>query len=364
MRSWLSVDLEAVSANARALARLAAPASLCAVVKSNAYGHGLVPVARALADAGIPDLRFGVFSWDEAAALREAGLTQPIVVLGPVDDADLDAASVARVELALLSTRDVERFARRRLRAHVKVDTGLSRFGVARSDAARIIERCRASEIDVVGIYSHLANAEELGKAFVFDQIARLREGASAAPGVARHIAASAAALLWPEARLDMVRCGIALYGLWPSAQVRDAAPGFSLERALRWYAPVVHVREIDAGDVVGYGCEFVARRRSTIAVLPLGYADGMPRAAGDGRLKVRLAGGTAPIVGRVCMNACMLDTTDLPAAPRFGDTVEIDVEEAAAAAGTINYEIVARLPEHLERRYAPAAARTATLKI
>ncbi|HXM18161.1 MAG TPA: alanine racemase [Candidatus Tumulicola sp.] len=358
-RSWLEIDLGAVVANAQALARRAAPARLCAVVKSNAYGHGLVHVARALAGSDLDGLRFGVFAAGEAFALREAGIEHPIFVVGPVADDDLAAAAQARLELAILDEGDVDRVAARRIGAHVKIDTGTNRFGVARAQAAGTLRRCAELGVGVVGLYSHLANAEDLDKEFTLAQLAALKKVAAEYPGTkapALHIAASAAAMMWPETRLDMVRCGIALYGEWPSPEVRAAmagdAPAFALRPALRWFAPIAQIRDVGKGDSVGYGCAFVPERDSRIAVLPLGYADGLPRAAGNGRMRVRIGEARAPIVGRVCMNACMLDVSDVRSSPARQTVAELDIEDLARAAGTINYEILARLPGHLERRY------------
>jgi alanine racemase len=340
-----------VRQNALSLARKAAPAAFCAVIKSNAYGHGLLPVARAIAGAGIARLSFGVFAIGEALELREAGIADPIVVLGPIDDGDLGRAAERGIECALLSADDISRFAHHRLRIHIKVDTGLSRFGIAPSQGAAVAAACADAGLKIAGMYSHLANAEELGKSFVFEQTRRLLSASASMP-YARHIAASAAAILWPETRLDMVRCGIALYGRWPSAEVRAMAPDLDLKPALRWFVPVAQVRKIETGDAVGYGCEFVADRPTTIAVLALGYADGLPRIAGGSRGGVILHGKRVPIVGRVCMNACMVDVTDVPHAAR-GDVAEIDVADVAAATGTIEYEILARLPQSVERRFA-----------
>lgn len=381
VRTWLEIRPATVVANARTLAKRVAPASLCAVVKSNAYGHGLVPIAQALAASGIAGLRLAVFSLDEALALRSAGIDLPILVVGPVSAADLDEAVYRRIELGLLDERDCEAFARHGITAHVKFDTGTSRFGIARERAAAVLARCRDLGVCVAGLYSHLANAEDLDKTFTMKQVAALADIASinsrihsTAPDSRAnakpllHIAASAAAIMWRETRLDMVRCGIALYGAWPSTLVEAAVagddPAFSLEPALQWFAPIVEIRDVRAGDSVGYGCAYVAHANRRIAVLPLGYADGVPRAAGDGRMQVRVfaddesrkpaaaVGAKAPIVGRVCMNACMLDVTDVAPAPQPGDRVGFDVEALARAAGTINYEILARLPAHLERRY------------
>jgi len=362
VRSWIEVDTAAIAANARRLAELVAPARLCAVVKSNAYGHGLVPVSRALAATGIEGLRFGVFSMDEALALRQAGIQQTVIVLGPADAADLADAARAHLEVALLDEADAEPFARGGIAVHLKVETGTRRFGIAPRAAKRLLHRARDLDLNVAGLYSHLANAEDLDEAYTARQLGALLEvsrdlRSRDAAGFVRplhHIAASAAAMMWPHTRLDMVRCGIAIYGAWPSSQVREFMatndPRFELNPALRWIAPIVQVKEVGAGDSVGYGCTFVPDRDSRIAVLPVGYADGLPRAAGNG--SVRTSGGPASLIGRICMNACMADVSGIVPAPQRGDRVELDVDELAAAAGTINYEILARLSPALERRY------------
>jgi len=375
-RAWLEIDLGAIIKNARALVQQAAPASLCAVVKSNGYGHGMGPVARALQEADIAGLRFGVFDLSEATLLRDAGISAPIIVLGPIEETEIDDAATLTLEVALLDDRLCEAFAGHRVAAHVKVDTGLNRFGIARQRAAAALQRCRELGVNIAGIYSHLANAEDLDKEFTLEQVERLRRVAVefTRPSQARanltdakdptpvlHIAASAAAMMWPQTRLDMVRCGIALYGAWPSPEVHafmaGEAPSFELAPALRWFAPIVQVRDVRSGETVGYGRAFTARRDSRIAMLPLGYSDGFPRAAGMGKARVRVKSANshsihAPIVGRVCMNVCMLDVTELAPQPTVGDIVELDVDDIARAAGTINYEILAALPAHLERRY------------
>jgi alanine racemase len=352
MHSWLEIDLGAVKRNAQELALRVAPAALCAVVKSNAYGHGLVPVSRAISACAIPDLRFAVFSAVEGLALRDAGIAEPVLVVGPVADDEVRPAADARLECAVLCEEDARRYVSG-TRVHVKVDSGVARFGVRADRAASVIEQCGRAGLQVVGVYSHLANAEDLDETFTLEQLARLQSVAPAG-GIMTHIAASAAAIMWPPTRLDMVRCGIALYGRWPSAAVRSApaSRGLTLSPALRWYAPVAQTRDIGAGDPVGYGCEFVPQRPSTIAVLPLGYADGLPRAAADGGLHVTIHGARLPVVGRICMNACMVDVTDAVPAVVRGDVAQIDVDDVARAAGTIDYEILARLPASLERRY------------
>ena len=351
-RPWLEIQASSVVANARAIAARVAPSALSAVVKSNAYGHGLVPIGKALSAAGIPGLRLAVFTAAEAFELRAGGVGDPLLVLGPQSDSDIRGLAEAEIACAFVDEADAARYPRGS-RVHVKVDTGVGRFGVKTGAAAKTIEALVEAGVRVDGVYSHLANAEDLDERFTTAQIDRLLSVPTPA-GAARHIAASAAAIMWPRARLDMVRCGIALYGHWPSDAVRDAdaSKGLTLSRALRWHAPVVQVRDVPEGATVGYGCEFVARRPTTIAVLPLGYADGLPRGAADGALAVKLGDSTAPVAGRICMNASMIDVTDVRPRVSRGDVAEIDVDEVARAAGTIAYEVLARLPESTERIY------------
>lgn len=351
-RPWLEVDASSVVSNARALAARVAPASLCAVVKSNAYGHGLVPMSEALASAGIPGLRLGVFTPAEAFELRERAIKAELLVLGPQADEDLPRLANSGVACAFTDAGDVARYPHGSI-VHVKVDTGVGRFGMSPRAAAKAVESLAGDGVTIGGVYSHLANAEDLDERFTSAQVDRLLE-VPAPPGAVRHIAASAAAIMWPDTWLDMVRCGIALYGHWPSDAVRgtDAARGLTLVRALRWFAPVVQVRDVAAGTSVGYGCEFVADRPTSIAVLPLGYADGLPRSAGNGALRVRFGGASAPVAGRVCMNACMIDVTTVRPRVARGDVAEIDVDDVARASGSIAYEVLARLPESVERIY------------
>jgi alanine racemase len=344
-----------LTANARAIGRLTAPARLCAVVKSNAYGHGLVPSALAISAAGVPGLGFGVFRAAEGLSLRAAGVTESILVVGPVEESELAEVVAADIEVGLVDDGDVAAYGRAHAVVHVKIETGTSRFGLAAAQASAAASRLRELGAEVVGIYSHLADAEELDASFAREQLARLLD-ASVGGRPVRHIAASAAALMWPEFRLEMVRCGIAMYGAWPSPSVRERmkaiTPTFALDPALRFFAPIVHSMDVASGESVGYGCEFRTSRPSRIGVLPVGYADGLPRAAGQGMFKVRLGALRAPIVGRICMNACMIDITDCAPLPLRGDVAEFDIDELAAAAGTINYEILARLSPELERRF------------
>jgi alanine racemase len=371
----LEIDLGAIRRNVAALARLVAPARYAAVIKSNAYGHGLVPVARALAN---DVAAFCVYGFEEAAALRESGIATPVLVLGPVDPRDLEDAIDRDVALALWSDgaflRDATRAARargRRLRVHAKIDTGVTRLGLDADRAAGTIASYLANEdLELEGTFTHLAAAEELESNYTLAQLERF-EGALAPLDallkerhVVRHAAASAAAMLYPKLRLDLVRAGIATYGIWPSPDTRRAMRGGpELEAALTWTSELVVVREVEPGRSVGYGCTFHTTRPSRIGVVPIGYAEGIPRAV-SGRGSVLVEGRRVPLVGRVCMNMCFVDVTGVPEAHpgstvtligRDGDE-SIDANAFAEAAATIGYEIVARLPAEVPRRYVETA--------
>lgn len=367
MLAELTIDLAAIRANLAALRAWVAPAGVAAVVKSNAYGHGLAVVARAIADRAD---RLCVYALDEAVALRDAGLTCRIHVLGPIPPAELDVAHAAGAEITLWDrgtyAAQVASIARRRRGAvavQAKIDTGVTRLGLSVADAPAALHRYRTQpEYALAGVFSHLAAAEELDSTFTRDQLAAF-ESATAGfdPSVERHIAASAAAMLWPQTRLDTVRAGIAIYGIWPSrpteAIMRER--GLTLQPALAWRTEVVAVHDVPAETSVGYGCTFRTTRASRIGVLPIGYAEGLPRSTSN-RGWALVAGRRVPIVGRICMNMAFVDLTDVPhAGPRSPVTLvgsdggeRIDAQDAAGWADTIAYELVARLPIAIPRRY------------
>lgn len=368
----LRISTSALRANAQALRDLVAPHQAAFVVKGNAYGHGAVETA--LAIEGLSS-RFCVYSIDEALELRDGGITAPILVLGPVPHDRLDDAMAIDAELSLWDTttfvHDLATAARRaqkRAKVHVKLNTGLNRLGLQPTDLCDAVEAYGAiPALELTGIFSHLAAAEELDSPFTMLQLERFNEAYRiAAPLLEaqgakplRHIAASAAAMLWPQTRLDLSRFGIALYGLWPSAATREAMNGgkLPLQPALSYETELVVVREVEAGEPVGYGTSFHAPRRMPLGVVPLGYADGIPRALSN-KGAVLVDGERAPIVGRVAMNMLFVDLSRVRDA-RVGSTVtligrdgdaEISADDWAAWCETINYEIVTRLPSTLTR--------------
>lgn len=371
-KTWIEVSRKALRHNAAALRRLVEPAGLMAVVKANAYGHGLTETVQALGSRDVA--WFGVDSLEEALTVRAAGAKQPVLILGHVPDSGL--ATVVRQGFSMtVYERDQVRAlsklasARRPAKVHVKIETGTSRQGVLREDwlaFARLLHR--TENLVIEGMSTHYANIEDtVDPSYALGQLARYQEAvdvftAAKARPLIRHTAASAAAMLHEQTRLDLVRGGIALYGLWPSRETQAIAQqrglALDLQPALAWKAVVAQVKSLPAGTPVSYGLTEKVTRASRVAVVPVGYFDGLPRAASSvGHVLIR--GQRAKILGRVCMNMCVVDVTDIAKA-KAGDEVvligrqgteTISAEEFAAKAGTINYEIIARLNPLLERR-------------
>ncbi len=323
-RSSITIDLGAIRRNAAMLLRAAEGAELWAVVKAEGYGHGAVDVSKAALDAGASALC--VATLPEALHLRAALRNARIVVMGPVSEREIGEARVARLELVAADGRIPEG-----VRVHLKVDTGMGRWGLS---------ELPAQTRDVVGVMSHLASAES-DPAFTSLQIDRFREATAGVESVTRHIANSAATLLYAEARFDAVRCGIALYGISPFG-TDPAADG--LEPALRWESYVALVKQLDPGESTGYGRKFVADRTTWIGIVPVGYADGFRRDLTG--TEVLVDGQRRRVVGTISMDALAVA---LEGELAIGTPVTlvgdgILIEEHARVAGTIGYEIATGL--------------------
>lgn len=372
--SWVEVSAPALRANLRLLrAPLRPKTSVLAVIKANAYGHGIVEVARICAQEGVEML--GVHSASEAIALRRAGVTGPVLVMGFLTPGQVEEA-VDRDVHVLVSTREVlEALAAHGRRCgvalpvHIKVDTGTNRQGVGPADAAALAVAARDAGLAVTGVATHFANIEDTtDHSFAFAQLERFRESVAAireAIGPVRlvHAACSAAALLFREADFDMVRLGISLYGHWPSREtylswmLANGRDRPALQPALTWRARVGQVKTVQAGAPIGYGLTVRATRETVMAVLPVGYAEGYPRALSN-RGRVLIKGRSARVLGRVCMNIVMVDVTDIPSvevgevATLLGSDGDerVTAEELAEIAGTINYEILSRISPLLPR--------------
>lgn len=370
------VDLGAVRANARALGDLAPSAQVMAVVKADAYGHGLLPVARAAVEGGATWL--GVAQLSEALALRTGGLTARVLTWLYAPGAPLAAAVTADVDLsvaapwALREVADAARATGRTARVHLKVDTGLGRNGLTPEDLPGVLDAALRLEAEgvlaVVGIWSHLAFADEPGHPTLHRQAAALRAAAADAESrgarfEVRHIAASASTLTDPELHLDLVRPGIALYGLTPVPRL-GGPERFGLVPAMTVEAELATVKRLPAGHGVSYGHHYVTPTDTVMGVVPLGYSDGVPRHASgvDGApgAPLGVGGRRVAIAGRVCMDQVVVDLGP-DAHEVAGDRVVLfgtgadggpTAQDWADAAGTISYEIVTRLGARVPRVY------------
>lgn len=356
------IDLGAIADNVRSIAATVAPAEVLLVVKADAYGHGAVPVARAAVDVGVT--RLGVVDLDEARALRDAGIAAPILAWIHPIGADFGWAAESGVELGVGSADLLEAVAAApgRPAVHLKADTGLGRGGALGAAWLRLVERAaeleRAGRIRVVGVWSHLANAgAEVDDAQLaaFDDATASARAAGLDPAV-EHIAASEAALAGGGARRGLVRIGLAAYGLSPIEGRTGAELG--LRPAMTLAAEVVGVKRVPAGHGVSYGSTYRTERETTLALIPLGYGDGVPRHA-SGRGPVVIGGRRFTVAGRIAMDQFVVDVGDAPVAVGdravlFGDAADgvPSADEWAVAADTISYEIVTRIGPRVPRRY------------
>jgi alanine racemase len=367
-RAELVVDLAAIRHNVRTLKRMAGPAQMLTVVKADAYGHGLVPCARAAREAGADWL--GVATIDEALALREAGDTGRVLCWLGVPGEDYAAAVGADLDVTAYSLDELGEIRAgvlavgRPARLQLKVDTGLSRGGAPLRAWPEVVaaarEGERAGHWRVTGIWSHFACSDEPehpandAQERVFREALAVAEAAGLRPEV-RHLANSAAAILRPSSRFDLVRCGLASYGL-------DPAPGWTpdlgLLPAMTARATLAMVKEVAAGDGVSYGHTWVADHDTTLGLVPAGYADGVPRHASSSA-ETWVAGKRRPVRGRICMDQFVVDLSGDPAAA--GDDVvlfgpgrngEPTAQDWADACDTISYEIVTRIGGRMSRRH------------
>ncbi len=366
------VDLAALVRNLRTLRSVAAGAAVLAMVKADAYGHGAALVAPALEAEGVELL--GVALIEEGLALRRAGLTTEILVLGGAYEGGWEAMVSAGLCPAVFRVDHLEALAEaaRRLgakpRAHLKVDTGMARLGAQPQEVAGLLVRARALQVDIQGVMSHFANADLADAAVTEDQLRKFQavlsevETAGVRPRW-RHLANSAALVALPEARdgttLNLVRPGLALYGISPAPWI---VPPRALEPVLSWKTAVVHLKTVPPGTAVSYGGTWTARRTTRIATLPVGYADGYPRRLSN-RGQVLVRGQRAPVVGRVCMDLCMVDVTDVPGAA-VGDEVVLLGRQAGAEVGavevaqwleTMPYEVLCGIGARVPRVAAPS---------
>ncbi|MCY7395231.1 MAG: alanine racemase [Nocardioides sp.] len=380
-RAEIVVDLAAIRHNVRTLRALVTaehptehptehpagrPVQMMTVVKADGYGHGMASVARAAREAGADWL--GVATLDEAQTLRESGDTGPVLCWLSVPGEDYDEAIATDVDVTAYSVEELDEIAAASeqvgypARVQLKVDTGLSRGGAGAADWPAVVARARRGEVEghwrVTGIWSHLSSSDvpddpaNANQEKLFEEALALAAEAGLRPEV-RHLANSAAAILRPSARYDLVRCGIASYGLDPAP---GHTPDLGLVPAMTARATLAMVRTVEAGSSVSYGHTWTATAPTTLGLVPVGYADGLPRSAGN-RAEVAIAGRRCPVRGVICMDQLVVDLHGDTPPP--GSTVllfgpghdgEPTAQDWAVAADTIVYEIVTRIGGRMTR--------------
>jgi alanine racemase len=360
-RAWVEIDINAIARNIRAIQALLQPkTAMMAVVKADAYGHGALQVAHLAQDLGVQ--YFGVATVLEGIALRQAGIIQPIVILGAVQSREqIEAIVHWNLEPTLCSAEQASLFSEvlaAPLSVHLKIDTGMSRLGPLWTEGAAFIEQVQQLPwLAIASIYSHLATADDPDPSFMKEQQARFDQviQQSRLPNrPALHLSNSAGTLFSPAFHYDLVRVGLSLYGLYPGPQFRDVV---ELRPAMQVRARIAHIKTLPAGVGVSYGRRFVTSSDCKIATLGIGYADGVPRNLST-CMNVLVKGQSVPQVGTITMDQIMIDISKIPQV-RVGDAVTligrdgdatISVEEWSDRLGTISYEIVCGFQQRLPR--------------
>lgn len=361
---WVEINLSAIKENIRQIKSLVKVGTkCCAIVKADGYGHGAIAVARAVLDAGADYLAVAIL--DEAIELREAGFTVPILILGytPAYQMPLVLAYNVQPTVCTLETARALSVAAQavniRAKIHVKIDTGMGRIGVRPEDVGSFAEKVvQLPNMQIEGVYSHFAQADELDKSFANLQYQRFTAAIKALadrnifPPIC-HIAASAALIDLPETHCDMVRMGIIQYGVWPSEVVTRR---IILQPVMKFKCEVAFIKEVLAGTPISYGCTYKTKHVARIATLPVGYADGWNRLLSN-KGHVLIHGKLAPIVGRICMDQCMVDVTDIPdvnvgeEVVLFGEP-QVPIENVAKLVQTIPYEVMCAISKRVPRVY------------
>lgn len=357
------VDLGAIRHNVRSLKPKGS--EVMAVVKANGYGHGSVQVARAAQSAGAHWL--GVALVEEGVELRDAGLAGPILVLTEFPPGSEKEALAAGLIPSLYTEEGLERLTEaagalgRSVGVHVKVDTGMHRVGIAPDRLVSFVSRLLKAGLELEGLWTHFAKSEETADPFTWWQLQRFTRAAADLQGAGvspryRHAANSAAIMSRPQAHLDLVRLGIAMYGLCPGPDLVEAVG--KLRPALSWKSAVTMVKRVEAGEAISYGLAYALQRPSTIATVPVGYADGYSRLL-SGKAEVLIGGHRYPVAGTVTMDQLMVDCGDDHVVA--GDEVvligaqdgeRVGADDLAAWMGTINYEVVCGVSERVPREY------------
>ena len=370
---WIELNREAPDHNLKELRKgLRRGSILCAVVKANAYGHGVKQMVPLFDSADW----FAVNSLEEGIELRELGEKRPVLVLGHVPLADLGKAVRHNLDLTVYNRETLEALAGLKLgdtgpaRLHLKVETGTGRQGVLPEQIRGLVEQLQSVPgAQLVGVSTHFANIEDtLNHDYAQSQLDKFQRALEVLDGLKVkpqyiHTAATAAAILFDKTHFNLVRAGIGIYGLWPSRETYLSTllghrPVPDLRPVLAWKTRIVQIKQLPEGSYIGYGCTYRATRPIRVGVLPVGYADGYDRKLGN-TAYVLIRGKRAPVIGRICMNLTMVDISDIPQAGLEEEVVllgrdgeeRISAETMAEWAGTINYEVVTRISSFLPRK-------------
>lgn len=364
------INLDNLKYNIKSIKELLSPATkVCAVIKADGYGHGAFEVAKVAQDAKVSYL--AVATLNEAINLREKGIEIPILILGFTPEYQFDRIvekNITQTVYDFKSAKILSNTAQKhgkKAKVHIKLDTGMGRIGYPADSSSipEIIKIFKLEGLNVEGLFTHFAKADEEDKTYTKRQFKKyldisnkLEEQGFFVP--IKHVANSAAIIDLPDTNLDMVRPGIILYGLYPSDEVKKDR--IKLKPVMSLKTKIAHIKTLSKGKSISYGGIFVTKRKSTIATLPIGYADGYSRAF-SGKSHVLVNGQRAPVIGRICMDQCMVDVTDIEGSIHQGDDVvlmgtmdedEILANELANIAGTINYEIVCAISKRVPRVY------------
>jgi alanine racemase len=363
--AWVEIDLARLRSNLRRIrGDLPGGVKLMAVVKDEAYGHGALDTVRIAVEEGASC--FGLSTLEEAMTLREAGISAPLLLLGERQEAELPWCVEHDLTVCVNEWHTVHKLAQvaaameRCVPVHLKVNTGMSRFGVRWDEALPLIQQiCAVKSLRLEGIMTHLAQSDETDKSFANLQISRFDEvmRALAARRIAiecQHICNSGGFLDLPHAHRDMVRVGILIYGIFPSSVCRRI-PG--IEPVMSVKARIAAIQKLKPGEVVGYGMRYTAPSERRIAVLPIGYGDGFPRVRNEGRALIR--GKRAPLIGGIAMDALMVDITDIPDAEMWDEAVimgrqgseEITVHDLAKLKNSVSYDVLTSWRLRLRRK-------------
>lgn len=367
--TWLEISKKALLANIQQFRKtIGSEVILCPCIKANAYGHGLILCAKTFIEGGADWL--AVNSLYEAKALRDAAIKAPIYILGYVALDDLAEVVTLKCRIVAYNKEMIGKLGKigEPVKIHIKIETGNNRQGVLLKDLMEFAEYIRSfNNIEIEGLTSHFANIEDTtDHSYAKLQLARFHEAVKKLESIGinipiKHCANSAATILFPKTHFQMVRIGIAGYGLWPSnetflAYSKEVGEEFDLQPALTWKARIAQIKTIPTGELIGYGCTYKTGHETKLAIIPIGYYDGYDRGVKDGYVLIH--GKRAPIRGRICMNIIMVEVTDIPEAKLEDEVVligksfgeKITAEQFGDWSGTINYEVTTRINERIPR--------------